>query len=1029
MSDEIRSPGHDGTPRVFGNYEIVTDDAGAPVMLGEGTFGRTFLARHPVLGKHAAIKVIGDAHLHSKRARDGFLGEARNAAQLEHPNIARVLDSGDAAGTLYYVMDYCAGGDMQHICERHGALPVEWLYELMRQMLEALNHAHKQGYVHRDIKPSNIMIASRDYPPVFKLIDFGLTKSLVGEQAAMSMDSRFKGTLMFASPEQLREEAVDARSDLFALGMTAWYLAVGKPPVDDRMAAIVAERLSAADYQQALPARLPAAMRTFLGRLLRKDPKQRLQSASDALELLASGIGSQLRLSAKAEDWQLDRARPADVGVAEAGVAADAAEDVPREAPPVEQFEGSFRRRYGDGVLEETDADADMLVGVVPHDAASGGRVRLMISLLSGKDDATKLAELARKWAMLPFAAVGRMLRIEVFADAVALVFPHHGPGLDMLTVLRARGLMRMRDVAVLLESIARVADAAHDKGLVGVDPAPHRIFLEFSPKDGRTPAATVEVPEGPMLQWPPFEVRLMPWFLSAHGAREGSASGGHSTLVAGAGDWQKNMTQGFSVLVYRLLSGRMPPAAALLSLEGYVPVTELNEPGNRALAAALADRGNFPTCAALLAALQGAEGAVMSAAPSVMVRSTPSVSAERSSMASRRVLATAVNLSHSVGAEIQKGKEVAAARERRKFVLLAGIGVAAALVAGALISWKMFAGKESAPQDVAGGTATAGAPTNPGGGTTQQASATNPSPGGSTPAPPASVASTPPSEYVIRGGIEPALVSVTLNGSLADNIRTVGVDGVAIPIRPGTAFPLRMVFEAQGYERHELELNAGDHFERGDRLVMRRSSGVVEVAGGDRSGYELLQFSMLRPLDGESDVARTSVPVQLDLKQRTTLDLPTGVYRVIARAPNSRQISNVELPGELVLKRGAREALNLAPGLSGTWQSMVPEGILKDLDADLFVWRIPDGYSEGSLSARTSGGMVDLAILDGMKYRMFEGLSGVIEPTADGAAYLSTLRFSAKTAETGGARMNLNRDAGGDPIQLELTPMQEAQP
>ena len=204
-------------------------------MLGQGTFGRTYQARHRYLETIVALKIISERFARDATVRDRFLTEAKAAAKLSHPHIARLFDFGEKDGVLFYAMEYCAGGDLADYVKKHGALESPQLLEVAKQVGEALQCAHAAGLVHRDIKPSNVMLASNEIPLATKLIDFGLVHVHGGGAKSTTDpsddgDTHMLGTPLFASPEQLREEAIDARADLFSLGMTLWFLAIGQAP-------------------------------------------------------------------------------------------------------------------------------------------------------------------------------------------------------------------------------------------------------------------------------------------------------------------------------------------------------------------------------------------------------------------------------------------------------------------------------------------------------------------------------------------------------------------------------------------------------------------------------------------------------------------------------------------------------------------------------------------------------------------------------------------------------------------------------
>ena len=216
------SPGEEATEKVrFGNFEVVNDPEGRPILLGKGTFGRTYQARHCFLDTIVALKIITERYVADATVRQRFLTEARAVAKLSHPHIARLYDFGEMDGVLHYAMEYCGGGSLADYVANKGPLPLRQTIEIAQQISGALKCAHTAGFIHRDLKPSNIMLTTPDGPPFAKLIDFGLvqpsvpgaTRSFADDQSADG--ARFLGTPLFASPEQFREEPMDVRTDLF----------------------------------------------------------------------------------------------------------------------------------------------------------------------------------------------------------------------------------------------------------------------------------------------------------------------------------------------------------------------------------------------------------------------------------------------------------------------------------------------------------------------------------------------------------------------------------------------------------------------------------------------------------------------------------------------------------------------------------------------------------------------------------------------------------------------------------------------
>ena len=220
----------------YGHFEVELDDDGIPIALGAGAMAVTYRARDTVLNSVVALKVIGRKLADNPIARARFLREARAAAQIHHPNVARVIHYGEQDGECFYAMELVEGETLEARVRRTGPLPVSQALEVIEQATRALAAAETCGVVHRDIKPSNVMIESDPSGALFvKIIDYGVAKVLAAETNPIEQTQiGFIGTPAFASPEQFGEPgnaAVDARSDIYSLGVTLWYLLTGHTPI------------------------------------------------------------------------------------------------------------------------------------------------------------------------------------------------------------------------------------------------------------------------------------------------------------------------------------------------------------------------------------------------------------------------------------------------------------------------------------------------------------------------------------------------------------------------------------------------------------------------------------------------------------------------------------------------------------------------------------------------------------------------------------------------------------------------------
>src|ERR1051325_2387170 len=206
--------------------------------LAKGGMGEVYKAYDPRLERTVAIKLLPQAFAADSMALDRFAREARAASTLNHPRICTVHDIGDYRGRPFFVMEFLEG---QSLRDRIGdqPLPLSELLDFGMQICDALRAAHEKGIIHRDIKPANIFVTTSGQ---VKILDFGLAKLVAGgqppiardtvtgnEPASRAVTNRMIGTLAYLSPEQARGEAVDIRTDIYALGVVLYQMATGTP--------------------------------------------------------------------------------------------------------------------------------------------------------------------------------------------------------------------------------------------------------------------------------------------------------------------------------------------------------------------------------------------------------------------------------------------------------------------------------------------------------------------------------------------------------------------------------------------------------------------------------------------------------------------------------------------------------------------------------------------------------------------------------------------------------------------------------
>jgi len=193
-------------------------------VVGSGGMGKVYLAQDYRTGDHVAIKLARDAEALGEQGRMRLVREARIACGLFHPNIFAVYDIGQVNGSLFIVMEYVRARPLTHWAARHADMPLQTKLSIMIQVADALAYADRRGVIHRDIKPANILVQPAG--PTVKVVDFG-----VAEQSGFPNDLvQGGGTILYMSPEQLRRERIDARSDIWSAGITLYELITGALP-------------------------------------------------------------------------------------------------------------------------------------------------------------------------------------------------------------------------------------------------------------------------------------------------------------------------------------------------------------------------------------------------------------------------------------------------------------------------------------------------------------------------------------------------------------------------------------------------------------------------------------------------------------------------------------------------------------------------------------------------------------------------------------------------------------------------------
>ncbi len=316
----------DRVPTHIGRFEVES-------VLGTGGMGAVYKAIDPTLKRTVAVKTVRP-DISEQSYLQRLVAEAQACARLHHPHIVTVHEAGEIDGGVYVVMEYLEGEDLAQVLWR-GELSFEARLRMLVQILDALEHAHGQGVVHRDIKPANIRVMPNGN---VKIVDFGLARS--SQVDTRTQTGTILGTLHYASPEQLRGEKVDGRSDIYSTGTMAYEMCSGRRPFDgDTISTIIIKVI-----QDPIPPMDAQWSRSFpeieriITRAMAKNVADRYQSAGEMRDALTAFLaGSRERIAS--------------------AVSSDAARTVlapPASAPPVTQW-----------------TQGDAATGVVPRNASS----------------------------------------------------------------------------------------------------------------------------------------------------------------------------------------------------------------------------------------------------------------------------------------------------------------------------------------------------------------------------------------------------------------------------------------------------------------------------------------------------------------------------------------------------------------------------------------------------------------------------------------------------------------------------------
>ncbi|WP_437805520.1 serine/threonine-protein kinase [Sorangium sp. So ce1078] len=297
------APTHDEAEGLVRQGQVIAGKYRVERVIGIGGMGVVVAATHLQLEEQVAIKLLLPAAAHSRTLAERFVREARAAVKVKSEHVARVTDVGTLeSGTPYMVMEYLSGSDLAEALRAGGPMPPQAAVEYVLQACEALAEAHAAGIIHRDLKPANLFLTRRaDGSPCVKVLDFGISKVATGGSDPRITDTKaVMGSPLYMSPEQLKSSRdVDARTDIWSLGVILFELLAGAPPFDGA----TMPQLCVA-IMQGIPRPLasfrpdvPPALEAVILRCLEKLPERRFRDVGALAEALAPFVTGRARFS------------------------------------------------------------------------------------------------------------------------------------------------------------------------------------------------------------------------------------------------------------------------------------------------------------------------------------------------------------------------------------------------------------------------------------------------------------------------------------------------------------------------------------------------------------------------------------------------------------------------------------------------------------------------------------------------------------------------------------------------------------
>jgi len=278
----------------IGKYKVVRE-------IGKGGMGVVYKALDPETQRHVAIKVL-PANMVDKAMVERFSREAHAMSRLKHPNLVEVYEVGMSAGQHFYTMEFIEGDSLRTIIKDKGRLPFTDCLRIAAQIADALARIHGEGMIHRDIKPANIMVtADGDV----KLMDFGLVQ--VADMTRLTVEGSSVGTAEYMSPEQISEDEIDSRSDIYSLGATMYEMITGRPPfqAESLQAILMKHKYEQPPALRSLRTDAPPALEQIVHKAMAKNVSQRYQRIQELIKDLTAIGGFSLPSRKEKSDAQV----------------------------------------------------------------------------------------------------------------------------------------------------------------------------------------------------------------------------------------------------------------------------------------------------------------------------------------------------------------------------------------------------------------------------------------------------------------------------------------------------------------------------------------------------------------------------------------------------------------------------------------------------------------------------------------------------------------------------------------------------